>query len=99
VNPPRPVSEYGKSKLAGELEVRNHCRAEHVILRPPAVYGPRDAEFLRLFLAVKSHLLPKPSGAQALSLVFVQDLAEAVVTCLTTLPPPARPISSPPGKS
>ena len=82
-DPPHPVSEYGKSKLAGELEVRNHCRAEHVILRPPAVYGPRDTEFLRLFQAVKHHLLPKPSGAQALSLVFVKDLAEAVVTCLT----------------
>ena len=82
-DPPRPVSEYGKSKLAGELEVRNHCRAEHVILRPPAVYGPRDAEFLRLFKTVKHHLLPKPGGAQALSLVFVPDLAETVVTCLT----------------
>jgi nucleoside-diphosphate-sugar epimerase len=80
---PAPVSEYGKSKVAGEMEVRNHCRAEHVILRPPAVYGPRDAEFLRLFKAVKHHLLPKPGGAQALSLVFVKDLAEAVVTCLT----------------
>jgi nucleoside-diphosphate-sugar epimerase len=80
---PRPVSEYGKSKLAGELEVRNHCRAQYVILRPAAVYGPRDTEFLRLFRAVKNHLLPKPSGAQALSLVFVRDLAEAVVTCLT----------------
>ena len=80
---PQPVSEYGKSKLAGELEVRNHCRAEYVILRPPSVYGPRDAEFLRLFRAVKSHLLPKPNGAQALSMVFVRDLAEAAVTCLT----------------
>ncbi len=79
---PGPVSEYGKSKLAGELEVRNHCRAECVILRPPAVYGPRDGEFLRLFRAVRNHLLPKPGVAQALSLVFVRDLAEAVVTCL-----------------
>ena len=82
-DPPHPVSEYGKSKLAGELEVRDLCRAEYVILRPPAVYGPRDAEFLRLFKAVKHHLLPKPGGAQALSLVFVPDLAETVVTCLT----------------
>jgi len=82
-DPTRPVSEYGKSKLAGELEVKDHCRVEHVILRPPAVYGPRDAEFLRLFKAVKNHVLPKPSGAQALSLVFVKDLAEAVVTCLS----------------
>ncbi|MCX6924358.1 MAG: NAD-dependent epimerase/dehydratase family protein [Verrucomicrobia bacterium] len=80
---PQPVSEYGKSKLAGELEVRNHCRSEYVILRSPAVYGPRDSEFLRLFRAVKSHLLPRPCGAQALSMVFVRDLAEAVVNCLT----------------
>ena len=80
--PPHPVSEYGKSKLAGELEVRNHCRAEYVILRPSAVYGPRDAEFLRLFKAVRNHVLPKPGGGQTLSLVFVKDLAEAVATCL-----------------
>ena len=80
---PQPVSEYGKSKLAGELEVRNHCRTEYVILRPPAVYGPRDGEFLRLFRTVKDHVLPWMSGAQALSLVFVKDLAEAAVTCLS----------------
>ena len=79
---PRPVSEYGKSKLAGEREVRKHCRKDYVILRPPGVYGPRDGEFLRLFRAVKNHLLPRMSQAQALSLVFVRDLAEAVVTCL-----------------
>ncbi len=80
-SPSHPVSEYGKSKLAGELEVVNHCRAEYVILRPSAVYGPRDAEFLRLFKAVRNHVLPKPGGGQALSLVFVKDLAEAVATC------------------
>jgi len=81
-DPPRPVSEYGKSKLAGEQEVRTHCHREHVILRPPGVYGPRDGEFLRLFRAVKNHLLPRMSRTQELSLVFVRDLAEAVVTCL-----------------
>jgi nucleoside-diphosphate-sugar epimerase len=80
---PRPVSEYGKSKLAAEQEVRNHRRGEYVILRPPAVYGPRDGEFLRLFRAVKNHLLPRMNQAQALSLVFVRDLAAAVTTCLS----------------
>ncbi len=80
---PRPVSAYGKSKLAGEREIRDHCHAEYVILRPPGVYGPRDSEVLRLFKAVKHHLLPVMSGAQALSLGFVKDLAETVVTCLT----------------
>lgn len=80
---PRPVSEYGKSKLAGEMEVRNHCRVEHVILRPSAVYGPRDEEFLRLFRTVRHHVWPRMGRAQALSLVFVKDLAEAVVNCLS----------------
>ena len=82
---PQPVSAYGKSKLAGEMEVREHCRADYVILRPPPVYGPRDAELLRLFQAVKIHLLPSMNAKQAFSLVFVRDLAEAVVTCLTNL--------------
>ena len=57
---PRPVSEYGKSKLAGELEVRNHCRAQFVILRPPAVYGPRDTEFLRCSRPSKPICVPCP---------------------------------------
>jgi nucleoside-diphosphate-sugar epimerase len=83
-DPPHPVSEYGRSKLAGEQEVRSACQPEHVILRPPAVYGPRDTEFLPLFKAVKAHLRPCfGNGRLALSLVFVKDLAEAVVTCLT----------------
>jgi len=83
-DPPNPISEYGKSKLAGEQEVRDACKPQYVILRPPAVYGPRDAAFLPLFKAVKAHLLPRfGSGRLALSLVFVKDLAEAVVTCLT----------------
>ena len=79
---PHPVSHYGKSKLAGETEVRQHCRTEFVLLRPPAVYGPRDNAFLSLFQAVKRHLLPRPSATQALSLVFVKDLADAIVACL-----------------
>jgi nucleoside-diphosphate-sugar epimerase len=83
-DPPNPITEYGNSKLAGEQEVRGACEAEHVILRPPAVYGPRDTACLALFKAVKAHILPRlGSGRLALSLVFVKDLAEAVVTCLT----------------
>jgi nucleoside-diphosphate-sugar epimerase len=83
-DPPNPVSEYGRSKLAGEQEVQGGCEAEHVVLRPPAVYGPRDTAFLPLFKAIKAHIQPRfGSGRQALSLVFVKDLAEAVVTCLT----------------
>jgi len=80
---PRPVSAYGRSKLAAEQALREGCRAEFVILRPPGVYGPRDVEFLRLFRAVKAHLCPVFGGGRAFSLVFVKDLAEAVLACLT----------------
>lgn len=80
--PPLPVSEYGRTKLAGELELRNRCRVPFTIIRPPAVYGPRDTGFLEMFKAVKRHLLPRPGKCQALSIVFARDLAEAVVVCL-----------------
>ncbi|MCX8089684.1 MAG: NAD-dependent epimerase/dehydratase family protein [Verrucomicrobiae bacterium] len=83
-DPPRPVSVYGRSKLAAENEVRERCGVPFVILRPPGVYGPRDGEFLRLFRAVRAHLLPQfGGGRQPLSLVFVRDLAAVAVTCLT----------------
>jgi nucleoside-diphosphate-sugar epimerase len=80
---PRPVSAYGLSKLAAEEAVREGCRGEFVILRPPGVYGPRDTEFLKLFRAVKAHICPVFGGGRAFSLVFVKDLAEAVLACLT----------------
>jgi nucleoside-diphosphate-sugar epimerase len=81
---PRPVSDYGQSKLAAELAIKQECRAEYVILRPPGVYGPRDSEFLRLFKAVRAHFRPDfGRGSRAFSLVFVRDLAEAVLACLT----------------
>ena len=81
-DPPHPVSHYGRSKLAAEQAVRDRCRSEFVIVRPPAVYGPRDRGFLPMFAAVRHHLLPRSNPHQALSLVYVQDLAKAIVVCL-----------------
>jgi dihydroflavonol-4-reductase len=80
----QPVSDYGRSKLAAEREVRHRCACDWTIVRPPAVYGPRDREFLRLFRAVKSHVLPRfGGGSQQLTLVYVEDLATAIVSMLT----------------
>ena len=77
-----PVSDYGRSKLAGEEPVRA-LAIPWTILRPPAVYGPRDVEFLRIFRIVRRGVTPIfGAGAQRLSLVFAPDLAEAIARCL-----------------
>lgn len=78
---PRPLTAYGRSKLAGERVVLAAAdQLEIVVLRAPAVYGPRDPEMLRFFRLARLGVLPVPSGpARPLQLVYVKDLAEAVV--------------------
>ena len=45
-----PVSAYGRSKLAGEAAVRAlGDSARWSVLRPPAIYGPRDIDVLQFF--------------------------------------------------
>ncbi len=75
---PRPVTAYGRSKLAGEQVVRQGS-LPWTIIRPPAVYGPRDREMFRLFRAATLGVAPLPGdGSQELSLVYGPDLAEAI---------------------
>ncbi len=81
-DPFKPISEYGKSKWAAEIEVREKCLVPFTILRPPAVYGPRDNGFFPMFQAIRRHILPRPSATQYLSLVFGPDLAQVVAKCV-----------------
>jgi dihydroflavonol-4-reductase len=84
---PHPVSDYGRSKLAGETPVRA-LAIDWAIVRPPAVYGPWDREFLRLFAIAKRGIAPMfGDGSQRLSLVFAPDLADAIVACVERPPP------------
>ncbi len=77
---PHPVSVYGRSKWLGETEVRLHCRVPWTILRPAAVYGPRDTEFLPIFQKVKQRLMPLPSGAKrSLNMIYGPDVAASVL--------------------
>ena len=46
--PPRPVTAYGRSKLAAE-QVVTASPLPWSIVRPPMVYGPRDREVLKVF--------------------------------------------------
>lgn len=75
----RPVTPYGRSKQAGEAAVRASGVA-FTIVRPPAVYGPRDRELLRVFRLARRGLAPLlGDGSQELSFVHAADLARALM--------------------
>jgi nucleoside-diphosphate-sugar epimerase len=55
----RPVTAYGRSKLAAEKEViARRDKLPSVILRPAAIYGPRDVEILEAFRAARRRQYP-----------------------------------------
>ncbi len=75
---PRPVTAYGRSKLAGERVLRRGT-LPWTIVRPPTVYGPHDTEMLRVFRAAKLGITPVfGDGSQQLSLVYGPDLGRAL---------------------
>lgn len=77
---PMPVSFYGKSKLEGEQAVLRQMHAIPVtIVRPPAVYGPRDRDFLVLFSLLKKGFYPH-MGKCYYSLLYVDDLVRGIVS-------------------
>jgi nucleoside-diphosphate-sugar epimerase len=75
---PHPITPYGASKLAAERVVAA-AGLRSVIVRPPAVYGPRDTDVLAAFrLATRGLALRVGPAAQRLSMVHVHDLARGI---------------------
>ena len=78
---PNPISWYGESKLKSEEEVLKFSNAWPVtILRPSAVYGPRDMETLLIFRMIKRGWMFTPGTiSRRFSLIHVDDLSEACI--------------------
>ncbi|HJR15989.1 MAG TPA: NAD(P)-dependent oxidoreductase [Gemmatimonadales bacterium] len=82
--PDRPVTAYGRSKLAAEQIVRE-SGLRWSIVRPPIVYGPRDREILKVFRLAQFGIAPVfGNGAQELSAVHAVDLAAALISIGST---------------
>lgn len=76
-----PVSPYGRSKQRGEQFCLEHSHElPFVILRPSAVYGPRDRDIYAFFKILSRRIKPRfPYREQLVSLCFVQDIVEAAL--------------------
>ncbi len=76
-----PVSHYGRSKMLAEIEVLDAAdRVPVTIVRPSAVYGPRDRDFFRYFKMIRTGIEPLlGSGRHQLNLVYVEDLVRGII--------------------
>ena len=78
---PHPVEAYGESKLEAEREAARYAaRVPVVVVRPAAVYGPRDRDFLQAFKQAASRvaLYASPRG-QMISILHVRDLVDGLI--------------------
>jgi nucleoside-diphosphate-sugar epimerase len=85
--PIQPWNSYERSKLAADERVRSIAGAaamEYVILRPTAVYGPRDERLLKLFRSVAKGRFPLfGRGEGRRHMIYVTDLADAFLRACT----------------
>lgn len=80
--PGRPLTAYGRSKLEGEaatLAAREQMSV--AVVRPPAVYGPRDKAMLPLYKIARTGVLPViGDGRYVVSFVHAYDMADVITT-------------------
>jgi dihydroflavonol-4-reductase len=81
-DPPTPISEYGRSKRAGEVELQRRAdRVPITVVSPGIVYGPGDPKSATLFQAIRRTRLHVTIGFRTppLSLIHSADLVTLIV--------------------
>lgn len=71
------LSAYGASKARAEQLVRA-SGLDWTMVRPPAIYGPRDRDLFELFRAAKWGVVPVPAEGRT-SLLHVEDLVRLLL--------------------
>ena len=86
----RPQGLYGIMKYQGEQMVQDYSHRgyfDHVIIRPSAVYGPRDVEdrVVSKFIlgAIRGQVLKINGAAEVLDFTYVEDTARGIVLAAT----------------
>jgi len=74
------LSVYGASKAKAEKFVMA-SPLDWTMVRPAAIYGPRDKDMFELFRAARWGVMPMPKDGRA-SMIHVEDLARLLVALL-----------------
>ena len=74
------LSAYGASKRKGEKIVMA-SPLDWTVVRPPAIYGPRDREMLELFKFAKAGVVPLPPRGR-MAAIHVDDLARQLLALI-----------------
>lgn len=86
-DPANPISEYGRSKRAGEIALQQRAnRLPVTVIRPGVVYGPADRKVAALFQAIHRTRLHFVVGFHTprLSLIHVADLVDLTLRAALT---------------
>ncbi len=79
----QPVTSYGASKLQAEIYLKEIHALPLLVIRPTAVYGPREKDIFILFNSLNKGLEPYIGQFdQRLSFVYVKDLAALILSAL-----------------
>ena len=83
--PMNPITDYGISKKQAEEAIHSYSKnytgkLPFTIVRPPAVYGPRDTEIYSIFKMIKSGFIAYMGfNHKLVSIVHVDDLSDGII--------------------
>ncbi len=80
---PQPVTSYGESKLLAEQYLKSIENLPWIVIRPTAVYGPREKDIFIIFKSISMGLEPYIGRfEQQFSFIYVKDLASIILAAL-----------------
>ena len=82
---PKPISDYGKSKLKLEKYLKSLEDFPYLIFRPTGVYGPREKDFYVMYKSINSGIETYVGTRnQYLTFIYVKDLVYLLIDVLNS---------------